>query len=80
MKLNKDGKLTVESLELGDSDMQLLHSYFCHRQGYIPMSLMFTKHDGSPDHDQLGKLECLLQKLIDAVGHDIFDEFETDQI
>lgn len=69
----KDYKVEVE---LDDSDMQLLHSYFCHRQGYIPMPLMFTKSDGTPDHEALGKLRRLLQKLIDAVGPEVFDASE----
>ena len=75
-KNNLSLELHKVEVELDDSDMQLLHSYFCHRQGYIPTDLMFTTADGHLDHEQFGKLERLLQKLIDVVGEEVFDVSE----
>jgi len=75
-KNNLSLELQKVEVELDDSDIQLLHSYFCHRQGYIPTDRMFTTADGHLDRAQLGKLERLLQKLIDAVGQDVFDVVE----
>ena len=68
------------TIELDDSDMALLFSYYCHRNGYMPVEFMFKQFDenGSErvDHKEIVKLEALFDKMTEAVGYDVFEDFE----
>lgn len=72
MKGRCEMKITIE---IDDSDMALLFSYFCHRNGYIPTELMFKIASGT-DHQAIHKLERLFEKLADAVGWDTLDSWD----
>ena len=52
-------------IELNADDLSVLRSYFCHRNGYIPLELFFMKVD-KIDWEMVRQCERLAQKLIDT--------------
>lgn len=56
------------TIDLDDDDLSLLESYYCHRNGYIPMTF-FLGRPGAANWEKIRQLESLFQKLCDAADY-----------
>ena len=79
-QLNPGDKPIKIEIELNADDLSVLRSYFCHRNGYIPLELFFVAADKMIDWEMVCQCEQLAQKLIAAIGGDPFEVEATDEI